>query len=341
MSVLTVEAQQSVASPPATSRIEALDWTKGALVLCMVVYHAINYSIYRPMAFEFLAFLPSSFILIAGFLLGQVYGAKYDLATWKPYLRLMIRGGKLLLLFLVLNLGYCVLLEHSISDGIWEFGDRAGAIFLSGNGREAIFEVLLPIAYFLLLAPVLLWFRSRASSAIPFCAGTVFFLCVVLEKNGMSYKNLSLLSAGVVGMAFGLLPICSIDGFAQRLLPVLGVYVVYRLCGHFFGEIYAVQMFGALSSLTVLYGCARCLDSTSWSGRQIVLLGKYSLLGYLVQIALIQIIVRVSGGKPNHWIGVFAVTGAATVFLLLIVWGVHELRRWNRMLDGIYKAVFA
>jgi hypothetical protein len=341
MSILTVDVQQPVKKSPPASRIEALDWTKGALVLCMVVYHAINYSAFRPMAFRFLAFLPSSFILIVGFLVGQVYAAKYDLKTWKPYLRLAVRGFKLLVLFLVLNVTYCIILERNFLYGILEFTDRSNAIFLSGNGREGIFEVLLPIAYFLLLAPALLWLRSRVSGAIIFCAAGIFLLCVAFEINGLFYKNLSLLSAGLLGMACGLIPIGSINRFARYWLPVLSVYALYRLCSYFVGEIYIVQMLGALANLTVFYACALHLDCASILGRQMVMFGKYSLLGYLVQIPLIQIIVHIFGGKREHWIGVSTVAVVTTVLLFLIVRGVHELRSRSRLMDRTYKAVFA
>jgi len=341
MSVQTVDVQQPVkASRPAT-RIAALDWTKGALVLCMVLYHAINYSAFRPMAFRFMAFLPPSFILIAGFVVGQVYAAKYDLKTWKPYLRLGVRGFKLLVLFIVLNVTYCIILERNFLYGVMEFADRSNAIFLSGNGREGIFEVLLPIAYFLLLAPVLLWLRSRVSGAIIFCAAGIFLLCVALEMNGLFYKNLSLLSAGLLGMACGLIPIDSINLFVRHWLPVLGLYALYRLCSYFVGEIYVVQMLGAVTSLALLYTCALHLDCASVFGRQMVMFGRYSLLGYLVQIPLIQIIVHVFVGKPDHWIGVSTVAVITTVFLFLIVRGVHELRSRSRLMDGTYKAVFA
>jgi hypothetical protein len=340
MSILTVDVPPIKASRPAT-RIEPLDWTKGALVLCMVVYHAINYSAFRSMAFRFLAFLPWSFILIAGFLVGQVYAAKYDLETWKPYLRLAVRGFKLLMLFLVLNVTYCIILERNFLDGIFEFADRSGAIFLSGNGREGIFEVLLPIAYFLLLAPALLWLRSRVSGAVIFCAAGIFLLCAALEMNGLFYKNLSLLSAGLLGMACGLIPIASIDRFAGHWLPVLGLYALYRVSSYFVGEIYVVQMLGALASLTLFYACALHLDYASTFGRQMVMFGKYSLLGYLAQIPLIQIIVHIFDGKPDHWIGVSTVAVVTTLLLFLIVRGVHELRSRSRLMDGTYKSVFA
>lgn len=321
-------------------RIGALDWTKGALVVCMVAYHAINYSAFRPMAFKALGFLPPSFILIAGFLVGQVYATKYSLDTWKPYARLLVRGLKLLVLFLVLNVTHCIIIKRDVVDGLWEFADRAGTIFVSGNNREGIFEVLLPIAYFLILAPGLLWVRSRTKSAITLFAVAIFLLCVVLERGGMTYKNLSLLSAGVIGMACGLVPIESIDRLAAKLLPVVGLYALYRLSSYFLGEIYPIQIFGAATSSLLLYGLALHLDCDSGTGRWVVLLGKYSLAGYLIQIPLIQILVLFHG-KPGHWIGVFAVAMITTALLLLIVQGLNLMRRRNLIVDTVYKAVFA
>ena len=341
MSVPPVEVLETIRQPRPASRIDGLDWTKGALVLCMVVYHSVNYSAFSPIAFKYLAFLPSSFILIAGFLVGQVYATKYDLDTWKPYLRLMTRGIKLLLLFLVLNVATCVLLQRGFADGMREFADRAGAIFLSGNGRNGVFEVLLAIAYFLMLAPGLLWIRSRASAAIALSAGAGLLLCAALDWNGIACENLSRLSAGLLGMALGLIPIAAIDRLVRRWPVILGLYALYRLCSYLWGERYPVQMFGAVISLAVLYGCALHLDCASAFGRQMVLLGKYSLLGYLAQIPLIRIIVGIFGGRPNHWIGVLAVTVTTTVLLFLVVRGVHELRRRNCFADGLYKTVFA
>jgi len=340
MSVSALELQPSVAAPRSATRIEALDWTKGALVVLMVIYHSINYSAFRPMAFKYLAFLPESFILIAGFIVGQVYAAKYDLGTWKPYFRLSVRGLKLLVLFLILNIGYCIAHEHDVIEGLWNFGDRSEAILLSGNGRQGIFEVLLPIAYFLLLAPALLWARSRARAAVVIAALATVVLCVLLERRGVSSKNLSLLSAGIMGMAAGLIRIDSINRFANRWYAVIAVYTVYRLCSYFDGENYSVQMFGAFASLMLLYAVALHLDCGSWIGSQMVMFGRYSLLGYLAQIPLIQLLVHVFR-RPAHWVGVGEVTVATTILLFLVLLTVQWVRKQIGFADRIYKFIFA
>ena len=341
MPLIVTSPQTPPAIAPGAARIDAVDWTKGALVLVMVVYHAINYSAFKPLAFQYLPFLPPSFVMIAGFVVGAVYTARYDLRTWNPYARLLVRGVKLLLLFVLMNAGLCILLERSVTFGFLEFANRSGMIFLSGNGREGIFEVLLPIAYFLLLVPALLWLRTLAVSAIPCCAIIVFVLCIALERQGISSKNLTLLSAGIIGMAFGNVPVETTDRFARKWVWTLLFYASYHLCKWIFDDNYPVEMFGAAASVFLLYTCALHLNMSAWAGRQLVMFGRYSLLGYLAQIALIRVMVWGAGGKPQHWGGVIVVGLLTTVLLFLLVHLVNASRRRNRPVDVIYKCVFA
>src|SRR5271169_3039523 len=104
----TVIMPESRIEPPASSspgRIAALDFTKGALVLFMVLYHWLNYflglhgSIYR-----YLRFLPPSFIFITGFLISNAYLSKYAISDPRLPKRLIVRGLKILGIFVFLNL---------------------------------------------------------------------------------------------------------------------------------------------------------------------------------------------------------------------------------------------
>jgi hypothetical protein len=74
----------------------------------MVIYHSLNYSPYSHVAFAYIAFLPVSFIFMAGFLLTSSYLARYDIKDWRLHKRLVIRGAKLIVLFSALNLGLYV-----------------------------------------------------------------------------------------------------------------------------------------------------------------------------------------------------------------------------------------
>jgi hypothetical protein len=142
-------------------------------------------------------------------------------------------------------------------------------------------------------------------------------------------------------MAFGLLSMKTINRVASNWLPVLLLFVAYRLCSYTFGESYAVQTFGAAISVLFLYCCGLHLDTDSWLGRQMVTFGKYSLFSYLAQIAVLRAVVKLSGGKPNHWVGVLVVAAVTTALLFLSVQAIHALRQRSRVVDATYRTVFA
>jgi multisubunit Na+/H+ antiporter MnhF subunit len=149
-----------------TQRISALDFTKGALVLIMVLYHWINYFIgpqwpYYP----YLRFLTPSFIFITGFMVSHVYLAKYDPADRRLSQRLFTRGLKLLAIFLVLNVAR-IFIVPALSTGVLG-GDLLDPgnmfiVFVSGNlsvvsGKLVSFFILVPISYLLMFSGALMF----------------------------------------------------------------------------------------------------------------------------------------------------------------------------------------
>src|SRR5580698_5323993 len=87
-----------------SQRIPALDFTKGALVLIMVLYHWVNYFIGPQWGYYgYLRFLTPSFIFITGFMVSNIYLSKYVAADSRLSKRLFTRGIKLMAVFLVLN----------------------------------------------------------------------------------------------------------------------------------------------------------------------------------------------------------------------------------------------
>jgi hypothetical protein len=309
----------------------------------MVVYHAINYSAFRPVAFRYLAFLPPTFILIAGFLVGQTYASKYDPARWALYGRLLTRGLKLVALFTVCN----VLLytfefrRFGLLEGPLEFAASAPSIYFVGTGRVAIFEVLLPIAYFLIAAPLLVYL-TRFSRWFPsVIAVAILGLCVWLERRGVVLEHLNLFSAGILGMALGAIPIAQINGFASRWWPAVFLYLFYRVGSYWLGERFVVQTFGVCATLLLIYSIALPFASHGSISRHLVKLGQYSLFAYFVQIAVLQILVRLIVGPPQHaWLvlGTACVTLVCTVLLVTLA---EKARAKFSVADTVYKAIFA
>jgi len=87
-------------------RDTALDIVKGICVVIMVIHHAINYFPTEAIALKYFRFVSGAFLFMAGFVSTHIYFAKYDLRIQKVYVarRLIIRGVKLLLIFLVANI---------------------------------------------------------------------------------------------------------------------------------------------------------------------------------------------------------------------------------------------
>src|SRR5690349_11506791 len=146
-------------------RIPALDFTKGALVLIMVLYHWINY-FYGPSDNRYLRFLTPSFIFITGFLISNVYFSRYGISA--PHLpkRLLQRGLKVLAVFALLNLGRNLLVQGALLGQTlttsWSSSDFIDAYLTgssAGNGqtKTVAFFVLVPISYLLIFSAILVF----------------------------------------------------------------------------------------------------------------------------------------------------------------------------------------
>ncbi|MBE7537032.1 MAG: hypothetical protein HS122_01295 [Opitutaceae bacterium] len=184
-------------------RLAALDICKGVLVLTMVFYHSLNYSSQYHLAFRYMSFLPPSFIFITGYLVIALYPARYGENKARMHIRLISRGVRLILIFTLLNLGGLALAKRmNPLDVLAVMGANASDIFLIGSGRSAIFEVLLPIGYFLC-------FRRSCSLCMPeplaparLCGGGRWGDCSPESSRPFSGEPQSLM-AGMIGAATG------------------------------------------------------------------------------------------------------------------------------------------
>ena len=83
----------------------SLDFVKGFLVICMVIYHTISYFTTAGYdGIKYLRFVTGSFIFISGYIVAVFYRRKFELDNKTTFKRLVIRGLKLLLIFTFLNI---------------------------------------------------------------------------------------------------------------------------------------------------------------------------------------------------------------------------------------------
>jgi len=336
------ERLSGATSSQGNERNIALDFTKGGLVLCMIVYHTLNYFRYDVRLLRHLHFLPPSFIFIAGFLITHVYLPRARSGELQIYRRLFVRGLKVLGLFLAINVAVHAAFEKSYNRnlGLDVFVENIDAVFLSGEQRSVVFGVLLPISYLLLLAGLVLRVANTTRYILHIIAGVVYTICFLLARNGQLAFNLELLSMGLLGMVAGLIPRDRIDRLATNVVAIVTAYAGYSLAITFWYPTYLINTLGVTLALLVLYAVGRRASIHGFTAGHMALLGNYSLLSYLVQIAVLQILFRASRSFEifeGHAFLPFVLTTLTTFAVIKIV----DLARTRSSLAArTYKLVF-
>jgi peptidoglycan/LPS O-acetylase OafA/YrhL len=331
-----------------TERIPALDFTKGALVLIMVLYHWLNYFIGPKGSFyEYLRFLPPSFIFITGFLISHVYLSKYKAEDLRLPRRLMVRGLKIVGIFISLN-AIISLLIPGFPRGRVLFDNFSvstlRAIFVTGNfdnGRPAAFYVLLPIGYLLILSAGLLA-ASRFYRGIFHVTGLLFMLGIfALSLDGLKSGNLELLTIGLLGVSVGYIPIRKINGFLRYRYALVVAYVGYTIAITVWNAGYPLQVVGVCLTLMLIYLLGALSGESGMVQESVILLGKYSLVGYIAQIAILQLLRRSSRNmEQGAWVLSLSFL-VAVALTLLTVEAVDRMRAEAKAVDRVYKVFFA
>jgi uncharacterized membrane protein len=332
------------AAPAATTRIAALDFTKGALVLFMVLYHWLNYFLGPGgISYRFLRFLPPSFIFITGFLVSNVYLARYAATDSRIPKRLSVRALKILGVFIVLNLAIAFLVTgiRNLNASSYLSVFVLGNVHIVGIGKVAAFSILVPISYLLLLSAVLLVPYRSFKHTFHFVLATFVIGIVVLSALGYRSNNLEMVSVGLLGLILGFGSVDEINSYVRHPY-ILGVaYAAYLALLSVWEPNFLVHTVGVCLSVMVLYLLGTTRVAGSRIGSQIVLLGRYPLFSYIAQIAILQIMKR-SLMFVELGVGQLIMTLAVAVALTLLSANVLELlRKKSRVIDRGYRFIFA
>jgi peptidoglycan/LPS O-acetylase OafA/YrhL len=341
---------QANAKPGATQRIAALDFTKGALVLIMVLYHWINYFIGPQWPYYFyLRFLTPSFIFITGFMISHVYLAKYDAADPRLPKRLFVRGLKLMAIFIVLNVARVFIVPLLHTGAVVENPldvRNIFTVFVSGNlsvvsGKLVSFSILVPISYLLIFSGVLMFpYRFYRYTFHVVCVSLLASI-LILGLVGAQSQNLEFVTVGMLGVLTGFMPIAAINDFVRHPYKLAFLYGCYTIAITVWNVPFPLLIVGVCLSLMLIYLVGARGSESSTIRSEVILLGKYSLFGYISQIAILQIL---SAGSHFVHLGV-AVFGisfvAAFAFTIVTVELVDRARARTAGMDRLYKAVFA
>jgi hypothetical protein len=335
--------------PTDLSRDTAIDFTKGALVLFMVLYHWLNYFFGPGRYYDYLRFLTPSFIFITGFMISQIQLRRYENSGRSLSKRLFVRGVKLLIVFLVLNaLVYAALSRVQVSYSLWGKSLRSfsWAAFAVGTSRapvgqkSVIFNILVPIAYLLIVsAAAVLTRRVRYAfycTLSLLIAGVIFIRFSHLEN-----MYLDLLMIGVLGVVIGFAGRDQVALVISHPYILTALYCLFLAAITIWGVPLPLEIASVILTTALLYSAGGRLAPAGTVWRRIILLGKYSLLGYIAQIAILQ------GLRRIPWLSQRGV-GASLAALLLgalltvaIVEAVDIARQRSKIADGLYRLVFA
>jgi hypothetical protein len=326
-------------------RIEALDMTKGVLVMAMVIYHSLNYSTDYTLGFKYLPFLPPSFILITGFLVGRLYFTSEAARDPKVYGRLLFRGFRLLVIFTLLNvLTQLAGRQKAVPtpQGLSYLLDYWYEIYAIGGGHFAAFSILLPIAYLLLLAPLLILLYRAHPLLIVLVAISLTVYCTIPRQDEDFSVNLIFLSAGLIGVMTGRAPDSILDLLRRYWYAPVTAYVVYLVIfTHLAGQSPFEQLLNALLAVAAIFSLCAAIGVGTLFGRELLIVGRYSLLAYIVQIALLQALTRAVGRLAPFTATFYLQMMGVGLFMILMSEGFQWARRRAVWIDASYRFVFA
>jgi peptidoglycan/LPS O-acetylase OafA/YrhL len=348
-SVLSLDAPATTRSQK-NERIPALDFIKGALVLIMVLYHWINYFIGPQWGYyRYLRFLTPSFIFITGFMISHVYLSKYAAADSRLWKRLFIRGLKLITIFLALNLARSVvipLLGAGVAVQNLPSLENLFTVFVSGNlpvvGAKLVsFSILVPISYLLMVSGMLMLPYRLYKYTFHVICGVLLASIAALAFAGLQSYNLEFVAIGLLGVVAGFAPKSTIDDIGRHPYGLVIAYVGYLVAVMIWGVPFLLLILGVWLNLSIRYLVGSAGSERSALIGEVLLLGKYSLLGYISQVAILQILSAGFNRMNLRFVALPISFTAAFVLTILSVEAVDRARARSGKVDRLYKAVFA
>ena len=329
---------------PTKERIGAIDFTKGILVIFMVVYHSLNYSAYFSLGFKFFSFLPPSFIFLAGFLITNVYTRKYSVSKTQTTIRLLVRVIKLVVLFTALNLAISAVFSRNYNGrpmDIWHYLDRLFEIYVTGTERTVSFEVLLPIGYLLLFSPVFLAISSYSKKI--FGLGLLLFFALAWHATWQNNSAINpiLMAAGLMGMLFGTVEKSRLAEAARWWILLAAINAIYLTAAYYEPPSFLGQVLGTCTSLMLIFALGCLIGNGGWLYSRIIALGNYSLFSYIFQIALLQLTVRSFPILSSAAIGFWLLFLSTLLIMAIAVESLDYLRARLPLADRAYRLVFA
>ena len=338
-----------VPDPANAFRNGAIDFTKGALVLFMVLYHWLNYFIgVSGRYYDYLRFLTPSFIFLSGFMVSQIHLKRYNGPGSRLARRLTVRGVKLIGIFVFLNVLIDVFFPRSlhryvgIRSNIHALCDSlVVADTVAGVGyKGASFSMLVPIAYLLILSAALISFTTRHRQIFLSVLLALITVRSALYLGGIRSSYVDLLMVGVFGVVVGFAGKDRVTLITRRPGALALLYLCYLAVITLWRVSFLLQVLSVFVTTALLYSVGSAVPNSA-SQRLIALLGKYSLLGYISQIAILQLLRRVGWFQLHGTCGLLTSFVLGLILTLLVVKITDIITRRSSTANSLYRLIFA
>lgn len=324
------------------NRDTSLDFVKGFLVIVMVMYHTISYFTTAGYAgTQYVRFGNGAFIFISGYIVSVFYQRKFELDKIRVCKRLAARGLKLLLIFTFINVMINLFGIHSLKSIQYDidlYFIDIYSIYITGDSTYSVFKIIVPIAYLLLLSPIILFFKSWRKTII--IATSILLSAYVIFR--IDLFNLYGLLIGLVGLSFGLLG-GDHDKFSIKLKTIIIILfcITVSMMKYFDRNIMSYSL-GIIIILKLVYDFSKTQNLTEPFNKLIIMLGQYSLLSYLIQIAFLQLLYQlVVKQKFDLGYEAFVIVVITNTFLIAVFLLLETLRDKFRVIDKSYKLIFS
>lgn len=281
-------------------------------------------------------------------MISRIHLSRYENGGWRLAKRLAVRGLKLLALVFFLNalMSFAPARFEVRLDALAAFLHNMFWAFIVANPtgsaeqKSVAFSMLVPIAYLLILSAGLVLFTKRERYA--FCYTLLALIAAVMLSYayGMVSSYLDLLMIGVLGVVIGFAKTKQMAFVLNHPYALIVLYCCYLAVITIWKVTLPLQVASVILTTALLYIAGnRSAPGPAW--RCTVLLGKYSLLGYISQIAILQGLIRISW-LSQHGVGVLLASLLLSVMLTVMVVEAADFARRNSTLaDGLYRLVFA
>jgi len=278
-------------------RNKALDFVKGWLVVGMVAYHIASFSNHTgrgdyQLITSTLSFISGSWIYISGAIIATYYATK-SIHSWTAVAkRLAVRGIKLLVIFLGMNI---ILIELGWSNlGAGYSFNTLYTVLVPGTGN-ASFEILIGISYVLLISPVLLFNMWMGI----FLALAIIFSELFIYYQGRDVAlNHWIMACGAGGFLVGRLIASDWHKKShlhnRKFITPLLVATVSVALYFYLKPLWLpgtrnmpIYLFGITSILAMTYLCYPLFSGFAIFTSYIDILGRYSLVSYIWQMCII------------------------------------------------------